>query len=267
MSRSYWDNVARRMADGYHLDRLMARQKGTVHRALLREWWRGAPGAAILKTDLFEEALGEDQLLLDWPDDEGGSPPWGLDLSHEIVRRAHERIRDAGRSANLLVGDARRSPFRDGVFDLVYSCSTLDHFKERDDLIEGVAEGLRILRPGGEMILLLDNPRSLFYGFVRFLDRRGLVGFRLGETLAEQEVRDLAGRLGADVIDLRAVYHVPRVFFSVWCRLRHACRLGGTDRLVEKILAWSEGMQGKPGQYLTGWYVAACLRKRDDTSR
>ena len=65
LSRKYWDGVARRMAAGYHLDPVMAEHKRRVHLDLLQEWCSPGAGSRVLKTDLFEEALGPDQVLID----------------------------------------------------------------------------------------------------------------------------------------------------------------------------------------------------------
>ena len=51
------------MADeSWYLDPLVARQKRDKHLALLQAWWNGG-SAMVLKTDLFEEANGYDELL------------------------------------------------------------------------------------------------------------------------------------------------------------------------------------------------------------
>lgn len=49
------------------------------------------------------------------------------------------------------------------TFDLVVSTSTLDHFTCREDLVTSLEEISRVLRPGGLLILTLDNPLNLLY--------------------------------------------------------------------------------------------------------
>ena len=51
----------------------------------------------------------------------------------------------------------RHLPFAQGAFDGIVSNSTLDHFQSLDDLLVSLKELFRVLRPGGQMILTLDN--------------------------------------------------------------------------------------------------------------
>jgi hypothetical protein len=92
-----------------------------INRALLAAWLPGEPVGRVLKTDLFEEAVGE-----------GLYPPLapraraviGIDLSGTAVARAvdrHPRLRG-------LVTDIRALPIRSEACDVVVSTSTLDHF-------------------------------------------------------------------------------------------------------------------------------------------
>ena len=56
--------------------------------------------------------------------------------------------------------DVRCLPFVDGVFDLVVSNSTLDHFETSREIERAVAEIHRVLAPRGLFILTLDNPAN-----------------------------------------------------------------------------------------------------------
>jgi len=261
MNGEYWDRVALEMAREYHLDPVMAEHKRRVHVGLLREWWPDVAGKRVLKSDLFEEALGGDQVLLDWPEGSAGARIAAVDLSREIVRRAERRLAEAGRGADLAVADARRLPFRDGAFDRLFSCSTLDHFTGVEDLMRGLAEGARILAPGGEMVLLLDNPQALFYPLVRRLERKGMIGFHLGKTLGVARLGKELPPLGFEILDARAVYHIPRVLFTAFLKGVRALRIPSADAPLLRLLSLTERAQGKPGQYACGWYTALHLRK------
>lgn len=262
--RKYWDKVAREIASApaYHLDQVMAVHKRQVHRDLLDRWCRDLEGARILKTDLFEEALGDDQVVLDWPGRPAGAAVFGADLSHEIATRARRRADEGGRGLPVTVGDARTLPFGDGIFRYVYSPSTLDHFGDRKELYRGVREAIRVLEPGGILVLTLDNPRTLFYPVVRFLGARGLFGFRLGATVSDGELRPLLEGWGVEVLDCRAVYHVHRLVYTAALR---AIRLLGLTPVADALahrFRKLERRQGRRGQFRSGWYTAWRLRKR-----
>jgi SAM-dependent methyltransferase len=66
------------------------------------------------------------------------------------VRRAWE----PGLPLTLVRGDARRLPFADGSFDLVFHQGLLEHFRDPAPV---VAEHARMLAPGG--VLLIDVPQ------------------------------------------------------------------------------------------------------------
>lgn len=72
---------------------------------------------------------------------------------------------------HFIQADAIRLPFRDGVFDFVYSMGVLEHFKavEREKLIE---EQSRVLRFGGIMMILMPNCTigSIRFAKTKFLD-------------------------------------------------------------------------------------------------
>ena len=76
------------------------------------------------------------------------------------------------------------------TFDLVVSNSTLDHFARADDITIALREIQQVLKPGGRLILTLDNPSN---PVVRLrnalpfaaLNQMGLVPYFVGATLDE----------------------------------------------------------------------------------
>ena len=73
----------------------------------------------------------------------------GLDIEWERVRNG----RQAG-LRSLLAGAAERLPFHEGSFDLVLSHEVLEHVQ--DDRA-AVREIIRVLRPGGRLVLFTPN--------------------------------------------------------------------------------------------------------------
>lgn len=76
----------------------------------------------------------------------------GVDLSEDQLRFARER---AGDFASLLQADAASLPFEDAAFDLVFSAFT---HTDIDDFPATIAEGRRVLRPGGRLVYLGLHP-------------------------------------------------------------------------------------------------------------
>jgi ubiquinone/menaquinone biosynthesis C-methylase UbiE len=80
----------------------------------------------------------------------------GIELSPKMLDLARRRARELGRDADLRVGDAHNLPFPDASFDTVVV--TLALCTIPDDR-RALAEAARVLRPGGQL-LLLEHVRS-----------------------------------------------------------------------------------------------------------
>ena len=199
----YWDGIA---AEPDGLPPGWRRQARAEHLALIRRWV-GEPQGRWLKTDLFEERSA-DRALLPYL----ATASWvGTDVSPEVAAQARAQV-----GCRAAVGDVRRTPFAAGTFDGVLSTSTLDHFDDPDDLGRSFVELRRILRPGGRLVLTLDNPRNPLVRLRnalpdRLARRSGLVPFAVGHTLAEGPGVDALTTAGFTVEATAHVLHAPHV--------------------------------------------------------
>jgi SAM-dependent methyltransferase len=69
-------------------------------------------------------------------------------LDYDAVELRRARVRIGVERVDLVVGDATRLPFRDGVFDAVICTETLEHLPDDVGAIHEIA---RLLRPGGTL--------------------------------------------------------------------------------------------------------------------
>lgn len=117
---------------------------------------------------------------------EGGAIATGVDITERAVEITSDRLRGRGLWARLLVADAETLPFADNSFEVVYSWGVLHHTPNTG---RAIAEAWRVLRPGGELRLMLYNRHSwvALAAWVRFGLLRGKVVTSLRRAVAHIE--------------------------------------------------------------------------------
>lgn len=257
LGRIYWDDVAKRRVNHY-VDFFSAGIKRNAYTSLIERWTSGKAGLTF-KTDLFEEAFGDDHLLSHLADK--GAMAVGCDISHVVCTRARERM--AGISVDIgkmLVADVSEIPVKSGCVDLVVSSSTLDHLPEID---QALAEIHRILSPQGVLILTLNNAHNpLFVMGTHLQSFFGRIDFYIDKFYSEGEMKSLLGKAGFRVDDVAFIVHIP---FGLPTVFEH---LGGFSS--DRVRAFKVGIARLIQQYslrksrlhrFTGWYVALCALK------
>jgi SAM-dependent methyltransferase len=241
-SQSLW----RRHCDALYLD-------------LLDRWRLGSGSRRALKTDLFDEAVGEGLVFqLARP----AALPLGIDSSLAVTRAAA----NADESLRPSVADLRHLPFRDGSIDLVLSNSTLDHFESVREIEVSLRELARVVSRDGQLILTLDNPSNPLIRLrnrlpLSWLRRTGLVPYFVGATLGLRELETALQRVGFEVRRTGFLMHCPRVLaVPAAARLRdapEATRL----RFLRRLMRW-EAMSSWPSARFSGHYVAVSAVRR-----
>lgn len=103
------------------------------------------PNASVVALDLFGESF----------DSHFGH-------SHEDARdRLQANLKAAGvdQRASIVKSDMRTLPFEEASFDGIVSAYAVDHL-DRDGIKRTLAESARVLKPGGEFLLILVNGRD-----------------------------------------------------------------------------------------------------------
>jgi SAM-dependent methyltransferase len=239
----------------------VAQQKRRLFRGLVRAWTGDFVPATVLKTDLFEEAFGGDHLLFDLLP--AGYTPLGMDLSLLTARRAKQNFPAA--RAGFLTADVRRLPLKPGTVDLILSTSTLDHFDTREEFQSSVEELARVLRPGGLLIISVDNPLNPLYHPLRWLSRWRRAPFTLGYTTSGGGLARSLEVSGLEVAFTGCLIHNPRIVSTLlFLGVR---RLAGSraDAVIGFLLGGFALLDRLPTRRFTACFVAACARKPADS--
>jgi len=215
-------------------------------------------GTVILKTDLFEEALGNDSVERAIP-----TAFLGMDLSRTVLRAARRRSPQAA----MVQADVRQLPFADASVGGVLSTSTLDHFHDPQDLARSLREIGRVLRPGGKLLLTLDNPWNPLLALRNAIPHSlrlslGVTPYFVGYTCGPVRVERLLGQAGFEVRKTTAILHFPRALTALF---GPALRLTGLTRIegrILELLRHTEMLRHGPTRWLTGHYVAVLATKR-----
>jgi len=254
----YWNRVGEAWTIGAPLDRLWREHSDVVNGALLERWLPGQAGL-VLKTDLFDEAVGVGLIA----QLERRGRALGIDTSITIAHSAVER----SKVRRAACADVRQLPFGDARFDAVVSNSTLDHFRSFEELALSIGELQRVLRPGGVLLLTLDNPLNPLVALRNalpypLLNRIGLVPYYVGVTCGPERLRRLLEATGFQVSAMDAVLHCPRVVAVAVCRGVERSRSAWARRLTLRLLGACEALSASPLRYRTGHFVAVRAVKK-----
>jgi SAM-dependent methyltransferase len=230
-----------------------------VNVALLARWLPEGVCQRLLKTDLFDEAMGDGLYPLLATRARNVA---ALDFARPVLAAA------AARYPNLLaaVGDVRRLPFAGGTFDVVVSNSTLDHFQTRKEILTVLRELHRVLCRDGWLLLTMDNPVNPLVAArnvlpFRLLHRLGLVPYPTGATCGPLRLGRILRAEGFEVYETVALLHCPRALAVAKARrLQQQGTAESRARFLRRLLRW-EWLARLPTRYLTGYFVGVSARK------
>ncbi len=147
----------------------------------------------------------------------------GIDLSQPQIARASKLMRGYGDRVRIELGDATQLAFPDGTFDGVISYGSIKHWASQD---AGLAECLRVLKPGGPLLVTEADRSTSFedaerlianYATPRFLGGLNLAFFRTwiaGRSLDLDDARDLASRIELVDKDVCRIAGLPLLMIS-----------------------------------------------------
>jgi SAM-dependent methyltransferase len=255
----YWDAVAKawRQSQPQLLWRI---HSDAVNCSLLSRWLPASRIERLLKTDLFDEACGDGLYPLL---SSRAESVIGMDVSTLAPQTARSRYK----GLKALCADVRCLPFTDGTFDVLVSNSTLDHFESQDEILASLRELHRVLRPGGQLLITLDNLANPLVAMrnllpFRLLKRLKIVPYYVGATFGPRRLKRVLQQLNFEVIELSSLMHSPRVFCIAVAHLLERHASVETQKKYLRFLLAIERLSKLPARYITGQFVAAKAIKR-----
>jgi len=261
-STHYWDRVLEVRPD-LHLQRLWRAHCNSIHHAIFERWLPRGRVDRLLKTDAFDEALGEGIFPL-----LSARARWVavMDLSHRILQTALSR----NGSLHAVTADVRHIPYAAGTFDVIVSNSTLDHFDSRRHIISGLSECYRVLHQGGRLLLTLDNLGNPLIRLrhllpFRLLNHLGIVPYYVGSSYTPHALRRALEEIGFRVSAMTTIMHCPRVFVVPFTQFIQRVAGPQPQKRLLRLLRAFERLSCLPTSYLSGHFVAVLAEKQEET--
>jgi SAM-dependent methyltransferase len=139
-----------------------------------------------------------------------GAQAWGVDLTYTSALLAARRLAYRRVLPRVMVADSEALPFPDGSFDLVYTWGVIHHTPNTETAAKEI---LRVARPGGRVVAMIYNRRSLValqayivYGLCRgrpFRPLREIIAAHLESPGTKAYTADEARKLFAGLENLR----------------------------------------------------------------
>ena len=241
-------------------DRLWRQHSDSINQSLLFRWLPAQSVGRLLKTDMFDELVGE------------GLTPFLQARAHSVIGmdlsfgNAHLSCRGQTTVCGACA-DVRDLPFGNESFEVVVSNSTLDHFQTLDEIIVSLRELHRVLRKGGQLILTLDNSANPIIAArnvlpFKLLNRLGILPYYVGATCGPWRLQQLLREVGFDVRDVTAVLHCPRILAVLAAKILCSCAKSSVQQRFLRWIQVFENMSRWPTRYLTGHFIAVRAERR-----
>ncbi|MFC2162166.1 class I SAM-dependent methyltransferase [Candidatus Altiarchaeota archaeon] len=168
-----------------------------------------------------------------------GASVTGADANPELVAAAKKKAADLKlTNVSFTEGDHMMLPFPDASFDAAYD-QCLENFPDYE---KGFAELVRVVRPGGKVLMGVPNWYCLPHTLRKFLIRMtgGEYEYGFEKSFKHSEVRDLFVRHGLTDIEFTGFYPMQSIIrlegFSRIGGLLRICQVGRISRFLERTV-------------------------------
>jgi demethylmenaquinone methyltransferase/2-methoxy-6-polyprenyl-1,4-benzoquinol methylase len=121
---------------------------------------------------VLETGFGTGQMLIKIANRIGNEGTvFGVDISPKMLEKTRKRVKKQNLTSriNLQLGDARRLPYQENMFDVVVTTYMLDLINT-PDLATVLAEFKRVLKPGGRVVLVNLSKGDRWYSNMKLYE-------------------------------------------------------------------------------------------------
>lgn len=204
----------------------------SCRRQFLQRLW---PSPAHLRVVEVGSGPAHDSLVFA----EAGADVTAVDLSPEGLELGRKFYAELGLPLRTVQADIRRLPLGDASYDLAFNAGVLEHFED-DDLKTILDEMIRVVRPGGCVLVFCPNRYNIYYQ-THLRRVRQQHDYEFERALTAGEMRAHFQERG--LIDIRVngvhVHPAPNYLLPAWLPKHH--RIEPWSR---RCFGWLERLHG-----------------------
>lgn len=242
----YWDLKFYRFKNLYYPRVLIAQKDKRIIESI-----ENLKNKKILKTDLFEEVHGNNNLIFSAAKK---NFTVGIDISKKIAQHAKRYER----GAFIVNSTISCLPFKDESFDVIISTSTIDHLPY-NEVPNTFNELSRILKKDGIIFLTVDNYHNLLYR-IEFIFWKFFNLYYRSKCFKISEIKHFANLSKLKVNKIETIMTFPPIIDKFLITLHHFFKIDTNE--VFKFISGISTKLNKNHKYTSGRFIFVELTKR-----
>jgi ubiquinone/menaquinone biosynthesis C-methylase UbiE len=260
--RQHWEALPREFSvSSLDWQGILADLKTRAYARLINEWLGEKKVRLCLLTDLYEAAMDSTPLLPILQ--EKADSIIGMDISLATAQMARQNVH-LRPGDSIIVADIQAPPFASQTFALIFSPSTLDHFKDKSAFSKSLDGLLRIAKRGAWLLLTLDNPHNITDPLLRLLSFFGFLPFYVGKTYRRRTLVQKLLKKGWCPEKIKTIIHHPRMMGVLLAKIGQAVRKAWFTKFMQDFLQRWQTFDGTRWQFLTGCFLAVLAGKKPE---
>jgi len=266
LNKYYWESLAKKVSEeGYYAkSTILGKYKRDFVLDVIRNWNLEINNKIILKTDLFEEAFGPDEILFSISRDYKPKRVYGIDISNRVIAKVKNNCikKTPNKKIILQNEDLKKLSFKDNYFDLIISQSTLDHFEDLNDLNRVMKELYRVLKSRGKLLFSINNKHNfLFYLIHEFQRIFRLMYVYSSGCFTRNQLKIITHKGGFKFLNETAVYSVPPFARLIYSYMESK-KINLINEFLEKLINVFKKLDRSFLRFYTGWYLVFLVEKK-----